>query len=103
MYEIFNNDFLVNFVSKGFLAAHCRQDLAEEYCQKLQVHSSFIELAMLLRNLCLTRSFGSMHWKVPFLVYNLIFLGNDMKSLKSFYQSLIEKPRVQQNGSLVFR
>lgn len=65
MYEKFGNDFLVNFVSKGFLAAHCPQDLAEEYCQKLQ--------------------------------------GNDMKSLKSFYQSLIEKLRVQQNGSLVFR
>ncbi|GJS35095.1 exportin-T [Tanacetum coccineum] len=65
MYERFGNDFLVNFVSKAFLAAHCPQDLAEEYCQKLQ--------------------------------------GNDLKSLKSFYQSLIEKLRVQQNGSLVFR
>jgi exportin-T len=65
MYERFGNDFLTNFVSKGLLAAHCPQDLAEEYCQKLQ--------------------------------------GNDMKSLKSFYQSLIEKLRVQQNGSLVFR
>ncbi|KAK1434241.1 hypothetical protein QVD17_11160 [Tagetes erecta] len=29
--------------------------------------------------------------------------GNDMKSLKSFYQSLIENLRTQQNGSLVFR
>ncbi|KAH9665209.1 exportin-T [Citrus sinensis] len=29
--------------------------------------------------------------------------GNDIKALKSFYQSLIEKLRVQQNGSLVFR
>ncbi|XP_071731953.1 exportin-T-like [Rutidosis leptorrhynchoides] len=66
MYERFGNDFLINFVSKGFVAAHCPQDLAEEYCQKLQ--------------------------------------GNDMKSLKSFYQSLIEKLRnTQQNGSLVFR
>ncbi|XP_024970588.1 exportin-T [Cynara cardunculus var. scolymus] len=65
MYERFGNDFLLNFVSKGFLAAHCPQDLAEQYCQKLQ--------------------------------------GNDMKSLKSFYQSLIENLRVQQNGSLVFR
>ncbi|XP_071710453.1 exportin-T-like [Rutidosis leptorrhynchoides] len=65
MYEKFGNDFLISFVSKGILAAHCPQDLAEEYCQKLQ--------------------------------------GNDMKSLKSFYQSLIEKLRVQQNGSHVFR
>ncbi|KAI3786205.1 hypothetical protein L1987_45339 [Smallanthus sonchifolius] len=62
MYEKIGNDFLVNFVSKGFLAAHCPQDLAQEYCQKLQ--------------------------------------GNDMKSLKSFYQSLIENLRTQQNGSL---
>lgn len=105
MYERFGNDFLINFVSKGLVAAHCPQDLAEEYCQKLQVHSPFIELAMLLRTLCLTGSFGSMHWKflLPFLIYNLIFQGNDMKSLKSFYQSLIEKLRVQQNGNLVFR
>ncbi|KAF6162444.1 hypothetical protein GIB67_017332 [Kingdonia uniflora] len=29
--------------------------------------------------------------------------GNDMKSLKSFYQSLIEQLRHEQNGSLVFR
>ncbi|KAF5793437.1 putative armadillo-like helical, exportin-1/Importin-beta, exportin-T [Helianthus annuus] len=65
MYEKLGNDFLINFVSKGFLAAHCPQELAEEYCQKLQ--------------------------------------GNDMKSLKSFYQSLIENLRTQQNGSLVFR
>lgn len=65
MYERFGNDFLISFVSKGFLGAHCPQDLAEQYCQKLQ--------------------------------------GNDMKSLKSFYQSLIENLRVQQNGSLVFR
>ncbi|KVI05850.1 Armadillo-like helical [Cynara cardunculus var. scolymus] len=33
----------------------------------------------------------------------LLNFGNDMKSLKSFYQSLIENLRVQQNGSLVFR
>lgn len=39
MYERFGNEFLLNFVSKGFLAAHCPQDLAEQYCQKLQVHS----------------------------------------------------------------
>ncbi|KAL8230161.1 hypothetical protein R6Q59_000503 [Mikania micrantha] len=65
MYENIGNDFLINFVSKGFLAAHCPQDVAEEYCQKLQ--------------------------------------GNDMRSLKSFYQSLIENLRTQQNGSLVFR
>ncbi|KAH7565587.1 hypothetical protein ACOSP7_019978 [Xanthoceras sorbifolium] len=65
MYEKFGNDFLVHFVYKGFSSAHCPQDLAEQYCQKLQ--------------------------------------GNDFKALKSFYQSLIEKLRLQQNGSLVFR
>ncbi|XP_048334251.2 exportin-T isoform X1 [Ziziphus jujuba] len=65
MYERFGDDFLVHFVSKGFPAAHCSQDLAEQYCQKLQ--------------------------------------GNDLKALKSFYQSLIENLRLQQNGSLVFR
>ncbi|KAL3632878.1 hypothetical protein CASFOL_025862 [Castilleja foliolosa] len=65
MYEKFGNDFLHNFVSKGFQSVHCPQDLAEQYCQKLQ--------------------------------------GNDIKGLKSFYQSLIEKLRPQQNGSLVFR
>ncbi|KAK4395062.1 Exportin-T [Sesamum angolense] len=65
MYEKFGNDFLLNFVSKGFPNVHCPQDLAEQYCQKLQ--------------------------------------GNDLKALKSFYQSLIEKLRPQQNGSLVFR
>lgn len=37
MYEKFGNEFLIHFVSKGFPAAHCPQDLAEEYCQKLQV------------------------------------------------------------------
>lgn len=42
MYEKFGNDFLINFVSKGFLAAHCPQDLAEEYCQKVQVNIYFI-------------------------------------------------------------
>ncbi|XAR67574.1 hypothetical protein NMG60_11002379 [Bertholletia excelsa] len=65
MYEKFGNDFLVHFVSKGFPTAHCPQDLAEQYCQKLQ--------------------------------------GNDIKALKSFYQSFIESLRLQQNGSLVFR
>ncbi|KAK6911857.1 Exportin-T, C-terminal domain [Dillenia turbinata] len=65
MYEQFGNDFLVNFVSKGFSTAHCPQDLAEQYCQKLQ--------------------------------------AGDVKALKSFYQSLIEKLRLQKNGSLVFR
>ncbi|MBA0695622.1 hypothetical protein Goari_002235 [Gossypium aridum] len=29
--------------------------------------------------------------------------GNDIKALRSYYQSLIEHLRVQQNGSLVFR
>uniref|UniRef100_A0A5B6Z9J3 Exportin-T n=2 Tax=Davidia involucrata TaxID=16924 RepID=A0A5B6Z9J3_DAVIN len=65
MYEKFGNDFLIHFVLKGFPAAHCPQDLAEQYCQKLQ--------------------------------------GNDMKALNSFYQSLIENLRLQQNGNLVFR
>lgn len=37
MYEKFGQDFLFHFVSKGFLTAHCPQDLAEQYCQKLQV------------------------------------------------------------------
>ncbi|CAH2068652.1 unnamed protein product [Thlaspi arvense] len=37
MYEKFGNDFLVHFVSKGFPTAHCPQDLAEQYCQKLQL------------------------------------------------------------------
>ncbi|OVA08343.1 Exportin-1/Importin-beta-like [Macleaya cordata] len=36
MYEKFGNDFIVNFVLKGFPTAHCPQNLAEEYCQKLQ-------------------------------------------------------------------
>ncbi|KAI4355426.1 hypothetical protein L6164_004202 [Bauhinia variegata] len=62
MYDKFGDDFLVQFVSKGFSAAHCPTDLAEQYRQKLQ--------------------------------------GNDMKALKSFYQSLIENLRMQQNGSL---
>ncbi|KAK6914686.1 Exportin-1/Importin-beta-like [Dillenia turbinata] len=65
MYEQFGDDFLINFVSKGFSTAHCPQDLAEQYCQKLQ--------------------------------------AGDVKALKSFYQSLIEKLRLQKNGSLVFR
>ncbi|CAN6707457.1 unnamed protein product [Malus baccata var. baccata] len=65
MFEKFGNDFLAHFVSKGFPAAHCPQDLAEKYCQQLQ--------------------------------------GSDIKALKSFYQSLIESLRHQQNGSLVVR
>ncbi|KDP40694.1 hypothetical protein JCGZ_24693 [Jatropha curcas] len=65
MYEKFGNDFLVHFVSKGLPSTHCPQELAQQYCQKLQ--------------------------------------GSDFKALKSFYQSLIENLRLQQNGSLVFR
>ncbi|KAL8043446.1 hypothetical protein ABFX02_09G120300 [Erythranthe guttata] len=38
MYEKFGNDFLLNFVSKGFQNVHCPQDLAEQYCQKLQAN-----------------------------------------------------------------
>ncbi|XP_068660519.1 exportin-T-like [Aristolochia californica] len=65
MYEKFGNNFLMHFVSKGFPAAHCPQDLAQQYCQKLQ--------------------------------------GSDIKALKSFYQSLIENLRCQQNGNLLLR
>ncbi|KAL8466326.1 hypothetical protein ACS0TY_035440 [Phlomoides rotata] len=36
MYEKFGNDFLLSFVSRGFINNHCPPDLAEEYCQKLQ-------------------------------------------------------------------
>ncbi|GAB4842639.1 hypothetical protein Ancab_012612 [Ancistrocladus abbreviatus] len=65
MYEKFGDNFLAHFVSKGFHAVHCPQNLAEQYLQKLQ--------------------------------------SNDLKDLKSFYRSLIENLRLQQNGSLVFR
>lgn len=37
MYEKFGDDFLIRFVSKGFPSAQFPQDLAEQYCQKLQV------------------------------------------------------------------
>ncbi|CAN0877961.1 PSD [Linum grandiflorum] len=65
MYEKFGNEFLIHFVSKSLQSAHCPQELAEQYCQKLQ--------------------------------------GTDIKGFRSFYQSLIEKLRGQQNGNLVFR
>ncbi|MCL7036651.1 hypothetical protein MKW94_027396 [Papaver nudicaule] len=65
MYEKLGDEFLVHFVMKGFQTAHCPQNLAEEYCQKLQ--------------------------------------GSDVKALKSFYQSLIEDLRRQQNGTFVFK
>ncbi|KAL5698362.1 hypothetical protein ACHQM5_029411 [Ranunculus cassubicifolius] len=65
IHEKFGDDFLVQFVSKGLQNAQCPQDLAEQYCQKLQ--------------------------------------GSDIKALKSFYQSLIDRLRCQQNGSFVFR
>lgn len=65
MYEKFGDNFLTQFVSNGFLAAHCSQDVAEQYRRKLQ--------------------------------------SDDTKAFKSFYQSLIENLRQQQNGSLVFR
>lgn len=41
MYEKFGNDFLVHFISKGFSAAHCPPDLAEQYRQRLQVIKFF--------------------------------------------------------------
>ncbi|KAM0952505.1 putative armadillo-like helical, exportin-1/Importin-beta, exportin-T [Dioscorea sansibarensis] len=65
MYDVFGDEFAVHFVSKGLPAAHCPQDLAEQYYRKLQ--------------------------------------DNDTKALKLFYQSLIERLRQQQNGSVVFR
>lgn len=65
MYEKFGDNFLTQFVSNGYLAAHCSQDMAEQYRRKLQ--------------------------------------SDDTKAFKSFYQSLIENLRQQQNGSLVFR
>jgi exportin-T len=37
MYEKFGDDFLAHFVTKCFTSAHCPQDLASQYCQKLQV------------------------------------------------------------------
>lgn len=37
MYEKFGDEFLIHFVSKGFPAARCPQDLVAQYCQKLQV------------------------------------------------------------------
>ncbi|KAH9621871.1 hypothetical protein KSS87_008175 [Heliosperma pusillum] len=36
MYEKFGENFVAQFVSKGFLAAHCPPDLAQQYHQKLQ-------------------------------------------------------------------
>lgn len=37
MYQKFGNDFLINFMNKGFPAAHFTQNIAEQYRQKLQV------------------------------------------------------------------
>ncbi|XVE51858.1 hypothetical protein DITRI_Ditri02bG0075000 [Diplodiscus trichospermus] len=36
MYEKFGDVFLSHFVSKGFPSAHCPQNLADQYCQKLK-------------------------------------------------------------------
>ncbi|KAL9228510.1 hypothetical protein vseg_004085 [Gypsophila vaccaria] len=36
MYEKFGENFVAQFVSKGFFAAHCPPDLAQQYRQKLQ-------------------------------------------------------------------
>ncbi|KAJ0241025.1 Exportin-T [Hirschfeldia incana] len=36
MYEKYGNTFLMHFMSGVFPSAHCPQDLAEQYCQKLQ-------------------------------------------------------------------
>ncbi|CAK9150118.1 unnamed protein product [Ilex paraguariensis] len=94
MYEKFGNDFLVHFVSKGFPTAHWPRDLAAQYCQKLQslaltgpvqvfgIAKPKTELAWFQANDCI-----------------LFAAGNDIKALKSFYQSLIENLRLQQNGT----
>ncbi|XP_074289656.1 exportin-T-like isoform X3 [Silene latifolia] len=36
MYEKYGENFVAQFVSKSFLAAHCPPDLAQQYHQKLQ-------------------------------------------------------------------
>ncbi|KAF8111268.1 hypothetical protein N665_0076s0251 [Sinapis alba] len=36
MYEKFGNAFLMHLMSEAFPSAHCPQNLAEQYCQKLQ-------------------------------------------------------------------
>jgi len=45
MYEKFGDNFLTQFVSNGFLAAHCSQDVAEQYRQKLQVRKLLFSFA----------------------------------------------------------
>ncbi|RWV93879.1 hypothetical protein GW17_00043629 [Ensete ventricosum] len=37
MYEKLGNDFIIHFVSEGLQAAHCPNELAEQYYQKLQL------------------------------------------------------------------
>ncbi|GFZ00944.1 ARM repeat superfamily protein [Actinidia rufa] len=80
MYEKFGNDFLVHFVSKGFPTAEVHQSTQKE-C-----------------DLCTLGPRGSSY---PLCAGR--YYGNDIEALKSFYQSLIENLRLQQNGSLVFR
>lgn len=47
MYEKFGDDFLAHFVSKGLPSAHCPQNLAEQYCQKLKVLFFIIHLYLI--------------------------------------------------------
>ncbi|KAM7254629.1 hypothetical protein ACFE04_004009 [Oxalis oulophora] len=51
MYEKFGSDFLIHFVSKAFPIAHCPQDLAEQYCVKLQVYISGSSFGLMTGNL----------------------------------------------------
>ncbi|KAK9101542.1 hypothetical protein Scep_024972 [Stephania cephalantha] len=128
MYEKFGDEFLVHFVSKAFQTAQCPQELAEQYCQKLQIvhclvygYLNFIRLSGISRGLPWLpkpqKTFPMLMKPLP--AFNIAYLfrleirrdeivlllskGSDIKALKVFYQSLIENLRHQQNGSLVFR
>ncbi|XP_047342580.1 exportin-T-like [Impatiens glandulifera] len=50
MYEKFDNEFLLHFVSKWFPSAQCPQDLAEQYCKKLK-HKDLDVLVSFYQNL----------------------------------------------------
>lgn len=98
MYEKFGNAFLMHLMSKTFPSAHCPQDLAEQYCQKLQVRY----------NLQNKHTIDFEKYPCPVRKHSFSLLcfgiqGNDIRGLKSYYQSLIENLRLQQNGSHVFR
>ncbi|TQD80341.1 hypothetical protein C1H46_034097 [Malus baccata] len=114
MFEKFGNDFLAHFVSKGFPAAHCPQDLAEKYCQQLQL-VLFGEIVLAQKVMFekfgndflahfVSKGFPAAHCPQDLAEkYCQQLQGSDIKALKSFYQSLIESLRRQQNGSLVVR